>query len=265
MHRRRVDARASSTPRACDPRASVVVEACAGSGKTWLLVGRIVRALLDGAAPGEILAITFTAPRGAGDARAAARRPAGRWRRPATTRSPTGCSSAAWTRAEARAAIAPARGLYERVATARGADDDRDLPRLVLAAGLRARRSAPACRYAPALLRGASTACATDAWLHFSAAAACARSTPRVRAAWEWLLDDVGETSARKLLMQFLGQARRVVELRRRRRAEAAGAGAGAAARRPATPIRARGCARPTSSTAVRDARRPVASRWPAR
>jgi ATP-dependent helicase/nuclease subunit A len=25
------------TRRACDPRASVVVEACAGSGKTWLL------------------------------------------------------------------------------------------------------------------------------------------------------------------------------------------------------------------------------------
>jgi len=46
--------------RALDPRASCVVEACAGSGKTWLLVGRIVRLLLAGAAPSEILAITFT-------------------------------------------------------------------------------------------------------------------------------------------------------------------------------------------------------------
>lgn len=53
---------------ACDPRRSVAVEACAGAGKTWMLVSRIVRALLDGAtaAPGqqvlphEILAITFT-------------------------------------------------------------------------------------------------------------------------------------------------------------------------------------------------------------
>ncbi len=45
---------------ACDPRRSCVVEACAGSGKTWLLVSRILRALLDGAAPHEILAITFT-------------------------------------------------------------------------------------------------------------------------------------------------------------------------------------------------------------
>ncbi len=45
---------------ALDPTRSVVVEACAGSGKTWLLVSRIVRLLLAGAAPAEILAITYT-------------------------------------------------------------------------------------------------------------------------------------------------------------------------------------------------------------
>ena len=45
---------------ALNPQQSVVVEACAGSGKTWLLVSRIVRLLLDGVPPGEILAITFT-------------------------------------------------------------------------------------------------------------------------------------------------------------------------------------------------------------
>ncbi len=45
---------------ALDPSHSVVVEACAGSGKTWLLVSRIVRLLLDGAQPSQILAITFT-------------------------------------------------------------------------------------------------------------------------------------------------------------------------------------------------------------
>ena len=45
---------------ACDPQQSVVVSACAGSGKTWLLVARMVRLLLDGVKPQEILALTFT-------------------------------------------------------------------------------------------------------------------------------------------------------------------------------------------------------------
>jgi len=45
---------------ALDPARSVVVEACAGSGKTWLLVSRMIRLLLAGAAPSELLAITFT-------------------------------------------------------------------------------------------------------------------------------------------------------------------------------------------------------------
>ena len=48
------------TARALAPEASVVIEACAGSGKTWLLVSRIVRLLLAGATPSQILAITFT-------------------------------------------------------------------------------------------------------------------------------------------------------------------------------------------------------------
>jgi ATP-dependent helicase/nuclease subunit A len=52
--------RAAFYTAACDPRRSVIVEACAGAGKTWMLVSRILRALLDGAQPHEILAITFT-------------------------------------------------------------------------------------------------------------------------------------------------------------------------------------------------------------
>ena len=45
---------------ACDPQKSVVVSACAGSGKTWLLVARMVRLLLDDVKPQQILALTFT-------------------------------------------------------------------------------------------------------------------------------------------------------------------------------------------------------------
>jgi ATP-dependent helicase/nuclease subunit A len=48
------------TTAALDPARSVAVSASAGSGKTWLLVSRIVRLLLEGHAPGGILALTFT-------------------------------------------------------------------------------------------------------------------------------------------------------------------------------------------------------------
>jgi ATP-dependent helicase/nuclease subunit A len=45
---------------ALHPQVSAVVEACAGSGKTWMLVSRILRLLLAGVPPADILAITFT-------------------------------------------------------------------------------------------------------------------------------------------------------------------------------------------------------------
>lgn len=52
---------------ACNPQRHVAVEACAGAGKTWMLVSRMLRALLAAAdngpltlQPRQILAITFT-------------------------------------------------------------------------------------------------------------------------------------------------------------------------------------------------------------
>jgi ATP-dependent helicase/nuclease subunit A len=45
---------------ASDPTSSVFVSANAGSGKTHVLVQRVVRLLLSGVAPGKILCITFT-------------------------------------------------------------------------------------------------------------------------------------------------------------------------------------------------------------
>ena len=99
---------------ACDPRRSVVVEACAGAGKTWMLVSRILRALLAGSAPQDILAITITR-KAAGEMRArlalllrefalcsAAEREAGLRLR--------GCSQG-----EARALAPTLEGLYERL------------------------------------------------------------------------------------------------------------------------------------------------------
>src|ERR1043165_6447744 len=50
----------SRQARASDPTASAFVSANAGSGKTHVLVQRVVRLLLDGVAPEKILCITFT-------------------------------------------------------------------------------------------------------------------------------------------------------------------------------------------------------------
>ncbi|OUW02290.1 MAG: hypothetical protein CBD16_04405, partial [Betaproteobacteria bacterium TMED156] len=49
-----------SMKRACNPSQSFVVEACAGSGKTWLICSRILRFLVEGGNPSSILALTFT-------------------------------------------------------------------------------------------------------------------------------------------------------------------------------------------------------------
>ena len=45
---------------AANPYINATVTASAGSGKTYMLVTRIVRLLLEGAEPGSILALTFT-------------------------------------------------------------------------------------------------------------------------------------------------------------------------------------------------------------
>ncbi len=103
--------------RALDPSRSVVIEACAGSGKTWLLVARIVRLLVAGVPPGRILAITFTR-RAAQEMRerlftdlaALARADAGECERMLLDR---GMAAEA-----ARHAAPLAPGLYERVARA---------------------------------------------------------------------------------------------------------------------------------------------------
>src|SRR5947209_16142212 len=46
--------------RAADPRAHAALSASAGTGKTQVLTGRVLRLLLSGAAPETILCLTFT-------------------------------------------------------------------------------------------------------------------------------------------------------------------------------------------------------------
>jgi len=103
---------------ALDPRRSVVVEACAGSGKTWLLVSRILRLLLAGAEPGQILAITFTR-KAAQEMRARLEQ----WLRELARADDAGIIAFLEQRqvpAEAAAALVPAaRGLFEQVLDAR--------------------------------------------------------------------------------------------------------------------------------------------------
>jgi ATP-dependent helicase/nuclease subunit A len=52
--------RTRTAPQAADPRASVWVEASAGTGKTTVLTDRLLRLMLDGTDPGHILCLTFT-------------------------------------------------------------------------------------------------------------------------------------------------------------------------------------------------------------
>src|SRR3546814_19555059 len=57
----RIVAEATAMQRqAADPDASVWVSASAGSGKTKVLVDRVLSLLLRGSAPGKILCLTFT-------------------------------------------------------------------------------------------------------------------------------------------------------------------------------------------------------------
>ena len=107
---------ASFIARALDPQASCVVEACAGSGKTWLLVGRIVRLLLDGVAPGQILAITFTR-RAAQEMRERLLDDLAYLARADASQIETWLGERGLGAAAARAAVDRAQGLYEALAT----------------------------------------------------------------------------------------------------------------------------------------------------
>jgi ATP-dependent helicase/nuclease subunit A len=185
---------------ALDPHRSVVVEACAGSGKTWLLVSRILRLLLDGAAPGEILAITYT--------RKAAREIEERlsdWLRLlAVGGEDEVCDflrQRAVPPAKIAAAMANARGLYERVLTAQ--------PPLTVSTfhGWFARlvQGAPmSSDLAGFVLHEAGARLLDEVWQHF--AASCGRRNDAAADSLLWLLQHTGLEATRKLLFGLSGR-----------------------------------------------------------
>ena len=182
---------------ALDPRRSVVVEACAGSGKTWLLVSRILRLLLDGAAPSEILAITYT--------RKAAREIEERladWLRQLAIADDDAVRDFLRQRAlpaeGIEAAMARARGLYERVLAAQPPITISTFhgwfARLVQGAPLSSDLAGFALHESGARLK-------EEVWLLF--AAACGRRNDAAAASMLWLLQHVGLDATRKLLFRL--------------------------------------------------------------
>jgi ATP-dependent helicase/nuclease subunit A len=99
---------------ACDPARSVAIEACAGAGKTWMLVSRILRALLAGAEPHEILAITFT-NKAAGEMRERLQQELARWALLDDGSMQEALCQRGLAAADARALLPAARGLQARL------------------------------------------------------------------------------------------------------------------------------------------------------
>ena len=161
-----------------------------------------MRALLAGAAPAQILAITFTR-RAAQEMRVRLTKDLQELALADDDGIAGWLQQRGMTAEEARAAVGAARGLYERVATARVPLSIETFHgwfwQLVASAPLGA-----GVPYAPVLLEAADRM-RVDAWLHFTALLVQQRHAAQ-RRAWEWLLDELGDDASRKLLMQFLGK-----------------------------------------------------------
>ncbi|MBS1208669.1 MAG: hypothetical protein H6R19_1067 [Proteobacteria bacterium] len=184
---------------ALDPARSVTVEACAGSGKTWLLASRLLRLLLAGARPGEILAITYTRKaareieaRLRGLLSELATQPEAQVLKMLTER---GLSAA-----EAQAAVPRARGLFEAVLAAEPAITittfhgwfARLLGGAPLDSGLAGRS-----------LDEAAASLLDEAWVALAAECGRAPESPLAQALL-WLYGELGAFMTRKLVGGFV-------------------------------------------------------------
>jgi ATP-dependent helicase/nuclease subunit A len=183
---------------ALDPARNTVVEACAGSGKTWLLVSRMIRLLLAGAKPSELLAITFTRK-----AAAEMRDRLYRWLADLASVSDAEAIEFLVQRglsaAQAQAALPRARGLFEAVlASVPG-------PMISTFHGwfLNVLQRAPMDRRAPSNLLEETGLLLDEAWLTW---AESLREPDRQAeaAALDFLLAELSLDGARKLLISFV-------------------------------------------------------------
>ncbi|MDO6386805.1 exodeoxyribonuclease V subunit beta [Uliginosibacterium sp. 31-12] len=184
---------------ALDPTRSVVVEACAGSGKTWLLSGRLLRLLLAGVKPGEILAITYTR-KAAREIEARLRSLLAELARADDDAALKILSERGLTAADAAAALPRARGLFEAVLAAE--------PPITITTfhGWFARLLGGAplqSGVAGRMLDEAAGSLLDEAWAQLAADCARAPDGP-VASALLWLYAEVGRAMSEKLLRAFV-------------------------------------------------------------